>query len=311
MTRPLLGLLLWIMFSTVGWALDFRHYHSQDEINKYMARLQAEHPGLVRFKLLGYSQHGREVNYLVISKNDPETVPAIYLNGTHHGDEKSSTETVLGLADFLVNNQRLRDVSEFLENYAVYLQPLVNPDGHAANSRYDDMGRDPNRDYAYPERSEEDSFKSPTSRLVKELTDKVRFRAALAFHSGMEGVLWAWAYTPHQAPDHDAYLTLAKVTALAMGMPRFMQSHGDYPSRGEFIDYVYMAHGTLAMTVEVSNDPTPPIRILGAVVRRAIAGAMAFMLSVQALDHGVLKLERTGERPLLTLQRENPSPRAE
>jgi hypothetical protein len=52
-----------------------------------------------------------------------------------------------------------------------------------------------------------------------------------------------------------------------------------------------MAHGTLAMTVEVSNDPSPPPAQLPAVVRRAVGGAMAFMLSVEELDRGELRVE--------------------
>jgi predicted deacylase len=302
----MLALLLWLASSSHALALDFGHYHSQEEINAYLADTARQNPDLVHFRMLGYSEQGRETDYVVLASGDPETLPALYLNGTHHGDEKSSTETVLGLIDFLVHHRQQPDVRELLDSYAIYLQPVVNPDGQAASSRYDSLGRDPNRDYSYPERSDEDSFKIPSIKLVKDLADHVRFRAALAFHSGMEGVLWAWAYTPRRAADTDVFYTVAKATAQAMGMPRYLQSYADYPSRGEFIDYMYMSHGTLAMTVEVSSDPAPPVAQLQAVVQRAVGGSMAFMLSVLELDRGELKVEHPTEaqmgRQLLTLR---------
>ena len=291
MARPLLGLLVWLLTTTQALALEFSHYHSQVDIDHYLLEMAREHPGLVHFHRLGRSEQGRPINYVVISSGDPEALPAIFLNGTHHGDERASTETVLGLVDFLVHEHHKPMLKELLSGYAIYLLPLVNPDGFALGTRFDAHGFDPNRDYSYPGRSDEESFKTSSIRLVKELSNSVRFRAALAFHSGMEGVLWAWAHTADKAPDHDIYYTLAKLTAGAMAVPRYMQSHQDYPAFGEFIDFVYMNHGTLALTVEVASQPTPPPRELAGVVKRAIGGSVAFMLAILELDRGELRIE--------------------
>jgi predicted deacylase len=291
MAKPLLGLLVWLFATTHALALEFSHYHSQDDIDSYLLQMARERPELVHFHHLGRSEQGRPINYLVISRGDPENLPAIFLNGTHHGDERASTETVLGLIDFLILNHQAPLLKELLSSYAIYLQPLVNPDGFALGTRFDARGFDPNRDYAFPGRSDEDSFKTKPIRLVKDLVSSMRFRAALAFHSGMEGVLWAWAHTADRAPDHDLYYTLAKLTAGAMAMPRYVQSYHDYPALGEFIDFVYMNYGTLALTVEVANEPSPPARELAGVVKRAIGGSVAFMLAILELDRGQLRIE--------------------
>jgi predicted deacylase len=293
--RAILLLLIWIGGASDVFAIDFARYHAQDEINSYMRDLAAANPGLVRFRALGYSEQGREIDYVVISKGDPETLPALYLNGTHHGNEKSSTESVLGLIDYLVTHRGDPHVGPLLDAYAIYLQPLVNPDGHAANTRGDARGRDPNRDYSYPERSDDESFKTPPVRLVKELTDKVKFHAAIAYHSGMEAVLWPLCYTPAHAAEYDTFYTLSKLTAEAMGIGQYMQSFRDYPSRGEFIDYAYLVHGTIALTLEVSAQGNPPAPELAAVVRRAIAGGMTFMLGVMQLDEGSLEIRHAPE----------------
>lgn len=289
--------ILWLLLSlTVGagdlYAIAFDRYHTQVEINAYMRELAAKHPQLVRFHALGYSEQGREINYVVIAKGDPETKLALYMNGTHHGNEKSSTESVLGLLEYLVTHRNSSDIAPLLESYAIYIQPLVNPDGHAANSRMDSGGRDPNRDYSFPERGEEHSFKSSEIRLVKELTDRVKFRAAIAWHSGMEAVLWPLGFTSQKAADYDTFYTLSKLSAEAMGVRQFQQSYLDYPTRGEFIDYMYMQHGTLALTFEVSQAGTPPVNQLAGVVRRAVAGGVTFMLGVMQLDEGTLELRK-------------------
>lgn len=284
--------LLFLFFSHPALGLEFNKYHAQEDIKSWMLEQAKAHPDLIKFKFLGYSQQGREINYLIITKNDADNPPAIYLNGTHHGNEKSSTEAVLGLIDFLIANRNQPIVSEVLDHYAIYLQPIVNPDGHALHSRSDSLGRDPNRDYAFPEREEQDSFKIQDIRLVKSLLDQVKFRAAAAYHSGMEAVLWPWCFTPQRNAEFDTFFTLSKITATAMNISRFSQSYSDYPTRGEFIDYAYMTHGTLALTLEVSSDPSPPASRLAYYVQRSVKGSIAFLRAVLALDLGTLQIQR-------------------
>lgn len=307
----LLFVLAWLGTSAEAWALSFERYHSQDEINAYMRDLARTYPTLVRQHQLGYSERGREINYVVLSKHDPAGLPAIYLNGTHHGNEKASTEAVLALIDFLVAKRNDPDVGSILGTYALYVQPLVNPDGHAENTRGDAYGRDPNRDYADFEHPTEESFRSQPIRLVKELVDKVRFRAAAAFHAGMEGVLWPWGYTANRSNDYDLFYTLSKITAQAMRMTKYTQSFLDYPTKGEFIDYVYNTHGTLALTVEVSGEGTPPASMLDQVVKRSIAGSMAFLLSVQELDLGKFEVQRAPDPAALARSLQRQSTRVE
>ncbi len=293
---------LFLLFiSLPAHALEFNKYHSQDEIKSWLLDLAKQHPELVKLKFLGYSQQGREINYIIISKHhEQENQPALYFNGTHHGNEKSSTESILGLIDFIIDNRSEPVVSEILDQYAIYLQPIVNPDGHALHSRMDSVGRDPNRDYSFPERDEQESFKIQDVRLVKSLVDQVKFRAAGAFHSGLEAILWPWCFTPQRNAENDTFYTLSKMTADAMGISRYAQSYSDYPTRGEFIDYVFMAHGTLALTFEVSPEPTPAAPRLAHYVQRSVKGALAFMRGVMALDRGNLRIQAAPDSKLVS-----------
>ncbi|MEN9834943.1 MAG: hypothetical protein RL011_1136 [Pseudomonadota bacterium] len=292
MAHVLQALVFWLITPGLAWGISFQEYHNQDEIRSYLVHVAAENPQLVRFQNLGYSDAGRPIDLVTLTSGDPETLPAIYINGTHHGDEKSSTEATLGIVDYLVKHKQEVLVRELLGSYVLYIQPMVNPDGHAVNTRFDANGVDPNRDYAIPGRTDDDAFRTPIIRLVRDLMRRVKFRAALALHSGMEGVLWAWGHSSERPPDVDQFFTIARLMARAMGIEHYRQSFADYPSQGEFIDYAYMNHGTLALTLEVSRIPAPPPKELGGVVRRAIAGMMTFMLAVSDLDRGFLTITR-------------------
>ena len=276
-------------------AISFEQYHSQFEINFYLRLTAIKYPRIVTFVQLGESAEGREISYLIITKHKFRNKPAIYFNGTHHGNEKPSTEAILGLIDYLVQNRNTPEVSEILNNYAIYLQPLVNPDGHANDSRLDSTGRDLNRDYSNPEKSDEDSFKAVETQLVKQLSDQVRFRAAVAFHSGMKGVLWPWCYSGDHTEDQDLFYTISKISALAMGSNYYKQSYYDYATSGEFIDYLYMTNQTLALTFELANKWTPDPAVLPEVVDNSVKASMAFIKAVMAYDEGTLVVESPPE----------------
>ncbi len=282
--------------SVLAAELSFDRYHTQDEINAYMKTEAQRHPEFVKYQNLGQSQERREISYLIISHVNPASVPAIYLNGTHHGDEWSSTEAILGVMDYLIANHEEAQVSKLLDSYAIYLQPLVNPDGHADSRRADSLGRDPNRDYSYPGLDDSDAFKIPEIQLVRELMESTRPIAAGTYHSGIEEVLWPWCHTENSAPQNNLLAKLAETMARAMNFDRYLQSYFDYPLAGEFIDYAYMKHGTLALTVEVSEEKTPPANNLAAIVDRSVVGAMAFLNAVDAGRSQTLDLSHVRSR---------------
>ncbi len=281
---------------STAFGIDFKNFHSQAQINDYLKQMTQENPTLVRFERLGESDKNREINYILMTKANPATAPAIYLNGTHHGNEKSSTETILALIDTFLSQKDTPEFKALLEQYVFIFQPLVNADGHAANTREDANGRDPNRDYNYPGHEESQSFKTKGIRLVREVLDKYHVKAAVAYHSGMEGVLWPWCATSAPTSIQNIFHTLSKLSAQAMGMDYYVQSYSDYPSDGEFIDYVFMKHETLGVTFEVSNAGNPSTSDLDRVVKRAVQGTLAFIRGVRDLHVGRLALELAPDR---------------
>ena len=84
--------------------------------------------------------------------------------------------------------------------------------------------------------------------------------------------------------------------AEAMGMDRYFQSVELYPATGEYSDYAYMVHGTLAVTVELSSSKTPRTARLPGVVRDAALGTVAYVAAIRDQDRGRLLAQPRVER---------------
>ena len=263
--------------------IEFERFHSQDEISNYLREIASANSDIATLTVLGTSTEGREVAYLKLGSPKQKKPVRVYLNGTHHGNELSSTETVLAVIEHLIRNRKSSAITRLLSTHEIYLQPLVNPDGHAAGTRGDSLGRDPNRDYPVPgaseseEQGEASGFQLPETRFVKQILDRTSFDGAIAYHSGMEGVLWPWCHSPLPTPHQVRYRALAQHVAAAMNMSMYKQSWQDYPTRGEFADYAYFKHGTLGITLEVSSEPAPDTASLNRILSRAVKGTLAYI----------------------------------
>lgn len=279
--RSLQLILMLVWLAPVAFGIEFDRYHDQAEIAAYMREEAQSNPNLVRFEVLGKSQQGREIAVVTITKAISPDAPAIYFNGTHHGNERASTEAVLALIDHLIRSNNQAQVDKLLRRYRIILHPLVNPDGHALNLRTDSRGIDPNRDYSSPTKSEKESFQLVETRIVRDLLSREKVVASAAFHSGLEAVLWPWCHTPTLSQHDPVFRALAASVAKPMEVNRTSQSYYDYQTEGEFIDFAYMRHGTYALTFEVSHDAAPTAARLKTTVRRTVLGSLAFM---KALD---------------------------
>ena len=269
--------------------IDFLAYHDQLQIEAYLQSVAAAVPAIAQYKVLGQSVQGRKIPYLVINATCQTSPPAVFSNGTHHGDEPSSTESVLAIPDYLLRGSTTdASVRSLVEAYAFYVLPLVNPDGFALKTRENANRADINRDYSYPERSDADSFKTVEAQLMKSLQESVGFHAAIAYHSGAEEAIWPWCYTADATADDAFFNAAGKKAALAMNFTVFQQSYDDYPTQGEYIDFAYWRSHSLAATFEVSNDKTPSVAALASVVDGACKGTVAWIQAVSDHDQGRL-----------------------
>ena len=270
-------------------AISFLAYHNQQQIEDYLQAVAAAFPAIATYKVNGQSGQGREIPYLIINATCQANPPALFVNGTHHGDEPSSTESVLAIPDYLLRNSTTdASLRGLLETFAFYVLPLVNPDGFALHTRENASGVDVNRDYSYPLRSDADSFHTVEAQHMKSLQESVAFRAAIAYHSGAQEVLWPWCYEADATLDASFFTAAGQKTAQVMNFVVYQQSYDDYPTQGEYIDFAYWKNHTLAATFEVSTDKTPSVASLAGVVDGACKGTFAWIQAVNDHDKGSL-----------------------
>ena len=278
--------------------ISFASYHNQQQIEDYLQAMAAAFPAIATYKVNGQSGQGRDIPYLIINATCQANPPALFANGTHHGDEPSSTESVLAIPDYLLRNSATdASLRGLLETYAFYVLPLVNPDGFALDTRENAAGLDINRDYSYPLRSDADSFQTVEAQHMKSLQESVGFHAAIAYHSGAQEVLWPWCYEADATVDANFFTAAGQKTAQTMNFAIYQQSYDDYPTQGEYIDYAYWKSHTFAATFEVSTDKTPSVASLAGVVDGACKGTFAWIQAVADHDKGSLHAWPTAAVP--------------
>ncbi|HEV7324861.1 MAG TPA: M14 family metallocarboxypeptidase [Bosea sp. (in: a-proteobacteria)] len=124
---------------------------TQAELEAFLADLAARASGRVVLGSLGQSQQGRDLPYLIFSKEglkDPAALktlgrPVVWFVGQQHGNEPAGAEAMLALAHDLATS----DLGGVLDKLVVVIVPRSNPDGAAADKRPGASGFDLNRDH--------------------------------------------------------------------------------------------------------------------------------------------------------------------
>jgi hypothetical protein len=127
----------------VAGQLDWKHYHSTAEIETWMKKWSEQYPDLVDLYPVGKSFGGRTLWQLTITnkKTGKDTdKPAAFFEGGRHSGEISGTESTFYLAWYVLERYgKDPEITRLLDEKALYIRPLNNPDGgdlyrHSAQS---------------------------------------------------------------------------------------------------------------------------------------------------------------------------------
>jgi hypothetical protein len=116
-----------------GDVLTFDRYHTVDVMYTWMKRWAERYPNIVELYEIGRSFEGRPILQMTLTNRETGSAtdkPAAYFEGGRHSGEITSSESVLWLAQHLVENYgRDPEITRLLDTKAVYLRPQNNPDG--------------------------------------------------------------------------------------------------------------------------------------------------------------------------------------
>jgi len=277
---------------TTGAAADtFRMFHSFDKpgdgIRATLSAWAAANTA-IHVDSVGASYEGRPI--LAVKIGPPDDSPArpnVLFMGTHHAREWISTAVAMKVIRWLADSG-----AGLITSHDVWVIPVENPDGYQytfTNERYwrknrrpndnGSYGVDPNRNYpafwgadevgssSYPY-AETYRGTSPGSELETQAV--MAFHAAhpplvsLSYHSYSGLVLYPWGFRAGElAPDLPRFQALAGTDlnpAVADSVPGSSLDHYHpgpgwnlYTTNGEYTDWAYRSHGTIAFTTELTS----------------------------------------------------------
>lgn len=119
------GLPVLILFSLVPLQAQFGGYRSPGQVEEWIMRITAEHPGSTRAMVLATSPGGRPVYLVEIGNetgNDEKSVPAVLVTANLEGTRPLATEGALRLAEMILEDPARYDTLNW------YIIPAGNPD---------------------------------------------------------------------------------------------------------------------------------------------------------------------------------------
>jgi hypothetical protein len=245
--------------------------------NDFVSRMQSiadNYPDIVRMLSIGQSVQGRELWMLKISDNPDvdEDEPEFEYTSTMHGNEPVGTEMTLRLAELLTANYGVDpDLTELVDGMEIWLFPIYNPDGYVAGTRYNAHGVDLNRNY--PDRItdpvDDPSGREPETQAFMNFGYSQRFVMGANYHTGTLVVNYPWDSVvegnPDLAPDDAIFYEYS--VGYAIRNPAIWNGPFDngvtrgwewYIIRGGLQDWTYHWRGEHHVTIELSNQSTPP-----------------------------------------------------
>jgi len=239
------------------------NYHTYDQMRTELINLANTYSTIAKLDTIGLSVQGRPILCLKISDNPQlnEIEPKTRIVGAIHGNEWIGAEVSFLYAKYLLENYSSDNtIRNLVNNREIYIIPILNPDGHVNQSRYNANGIDLNRNFGYIKNASGSApYDQPESRAMHEFSKKRNFNLSLSFHSGAIYVNYIWNYTPVRCAD-DRYNQMVEYYSQQYGNITgypITEGYDWYQTLGDLNDYSYGINGDIDWTIELSNEFIP------------------------------------------------------
>ncbi|HID32727.1 MAG TPA: T9SS type A sorting domain-containing protein [bacterium (Candidatus Stahlbacteria)] len=246
----------------LSWLKRRGKYHSYHELDSILNYYAKEYPNISRLETLGYSVQGRCIFSMKISDNpgQDEVEPEMRLIGNMHGDEFIGCEIPLYFLTYLLDNHNSPQVKGLIDSIEFFIIPMLNPDGHELNQRYNANGVDLNRDCGYFWEGWGNSpspFSQPESRVyLRHNYEHNNTTIEYNYHSVQQYVNYVWDYHPHDPPDSAYIVQLSQIYASQAGL-QVINGYEWYQVCGSLQDASFGGIGSLAWTIETLQPSNP------------------------------------------------------
>lgn len=265
-------------------------YHSYDDVTAMLYGFAGSYPDICRLHNLGSSVQGRSLWALLITDNPDveEEEPEFKYVSTIHGDEPVGTEMCLYFIDLLLRSYggttaEATRITWLINNTAIWIVPLMNPDGLMLGTRYNAQGYDLNRRFpslvqdgaagtVYSGAPLDDAGRPPEVQHIMRWTADNSFVLSANFHAGALVVNYPYDedFGPlnvyKACPDDDLFIHISKLYSFynppMWNSPSFPYgiTNGSawYTIFGGMQDWNYRHVACNEVTIELSNTKKPP-----------------------------------------------------
>jgi len=250
----------------------YESYHTYDEIISWIQELVTTYSNLTTLIKIGKSYEGR-LQYAVKvsnSNSSDSSKPALWFDGGLHAREWIATGAVTYMLGHIVSGHETdADIKNLLNDFDLYVMPLLNPDGYVYSWEEDRMWRknrrinsgskcvgvDLNRNWDYHWGDSTDfsdtfpcseAYRGPSAFSEVEVLNVANFLASIPklegyinFHSYSQLWMFPWAYTTTPAPDYDLFDQQGSLASKAIA-----QSYGTQYEWGQISTIIYLAYGS-------------------------------------------------------------------
>jgi len=253
----------------------YSSYHTYDEIISWVQQLVAANPSLTQLVKIGTSYEGRLQYAVKVSTgqlNSTTPKPALWFDGGIHAREWISTATVIYMLGHIVSDHATDpDIKALLDQFDIYVLPLLNPDGYVYTWTTDRMWRknrrinsapftkcvgvDLNRnwDYHWGDSNEtsdtfpcSEAYRGPSAFSEVEVSNIASFFKSLKnlkgyinFHSYSQLWMFPWGWTVDPTPDFDLFTKQGNQVVKA-----FAEPYGTVYESGQISTIIYIAYGS-------------------------------------------------------------------
>jgi hypothetical protein len=294
----------------------FTGYHSystlKDELNAY-AEL---YPEICRLYSLGWSVRQRNIWAILITDNpdEEEDEPEVNFISTIHGNELEGTEMCLYFIDLLLREYGVdQRITTLVDSTAIWIVPLMNPDGFESGVRNNANRIDLNRDFPSPATISGNIFEvglpeisehQPEVQHVMDWAANNSFVLSANFHTAEAVVLYPYGYTNEITYDDELFRDISSRYSIhnptIWNNPRFpngiVNGAGFYVHEGNLMDWFYSYLSCFAVTVELVKSQTSlPGSELSALWLENRESMLSFLEAVHIGIRGLITDKATGE----------------
>lgn len=243
-------------------------YLTYPEFRDTMAIIAQNNPHICKLETLGLSHNDNLILAMKISDNPfiHENEPAVHFEGCIHGDEKIGGAIVFELIKYLVRNYGIdTTVTRLVNNRAIWLVPVINPDGYINSSRCNgnpdsvDLNRNWGWMWGNERRPGRTPFSEPESKAVLSHIWRNPAVIYVSYHAGTRFISHPWSYC---SSSQNAIPELSLIQFLSARYAFFTHyTYGQgadsmYPINGSTKDFDY-GYGMMGWSIEVHGDKTP------------------------------------------------------